>query len=315
MGPRALPSRETEWVNQSPYACDHAAAGNWDAAMRTLQLQIAAVDFSKMKDPFLSLWTAAHTSLPQMHGTPALIMGLESPTAIPGGRSVPLPPVCIQLSMLVGRLKQAYTSFNQNKLDDSLAHFSHILALIPLLRPDAEQIAEVDRIRDESKEYIMGLRLVLEQRSIIKTNPKRGVELASYFTHCSLQPAHSMLALKTAMGLAYKLKNYADAGGFAQRLLEKAPDQKLAQAARTVMAVSQQEATSTNAMQLDYDARNPFVVCGKDLTPIYRGSQFVKCAYCAAFFSPQYKEKKCNVCDIAVIGGTAHGLFKSPTFA
>ena len=35
---------------------------------------------------------------------------------------------------------------------------------------------------------------------------KRSLELAAYFTHCNLQPAHLMLALKTAMALAFKNK-------------------------------------------------------------------------------------------------------------
>ena len=34
----------------------------------------------------------------------------------------------------------------------------------------------------------------------------RSLELAAYFTHCNLQPAHLMLALKTAMALAFKNK-------------------------------------------------------------------------------------------------------------
>ena len=34
------------------------------------------------------------------------------------------------------------------------------------------------------------------------TDPKRALELAAYFTHCNLQPAHTMLALKAAMTAA-----------------------------------------------------------------------------------------------------------------
>ena len=34
----------------------------------------------------------------------------------------------------------------------------------------------------------------------------RSLELAAYFTHCNLQPSHLMLALKTAMALAFKSK-------------------------------------------------------------------------------------------------------------
>jgi coatomer protein complex subunit alpha (xenin) len=34
----------------------------------------------------------------------------------------------------------------------------------------------------------------------------RALELAAYFTHCNLQPAHLMLALKTAMASAFKVR-------------------------------------------------------------------------------------------------------------
>ena len=35
---------------------------------------------------------------------------------------------------------------------------------------------------------------------------QRSLELSAYFTHCNLQPAHLMLALKTAMAAAFKAK-------------------------------------------------------------------------------------------------------------
>merc|ERR1719228_3115418 len=51
---------------------------------------------------------------------------------------------------------------------------------------------------------------------------KRVCEMAAYFTHCNLQPVHQVLTLRTALNLAFKLKNFKTAGGFARRLLELA---------------------------------------------------------------------------------------------
>lgn len=40
---------------------------------------------------------------------------------------------------------------------------------------------------------------------------KRQIELAAYFTHCALQPAHLLLALRMAMVAAFKVRARARA--------------------------------------------------------------------------------------------------------
>jgi coatomer subunit alpha len=70
----------------------------------------------------------------------------------------------------------------------------------------------------------------LERSRVTKdepTNVKRNLELAAYFTHCDLQPAHLKLALRSASNTFFKAKNYATAAKFARRLLELKPDQKI----------------------------------------------------------------------------------------
>lgn len=64
---------------------------------------------------------------------------------------------------------------------------------------------------------------------------KRAVELAAYFTHCQLQPAHLQLSLRSAMTLAYKIKNFASASLFARRLLELGPSAQVAQQVRSTL--------------------------------------------------------------------------------
>ena len=59
-------------------------------------------------------------------------------------------------------------------------------------------------------------------------DPKRSVELASYFTHCQLQPVHLQLCIRSAMLLAFKLNNFGTALSFAQRLLELGPSANVA---------------------------------------------------------------------------------------
>lgn len=66
---------------------------------------------------------------------------------------------------------------------------------------------------------------------------KRLCEMAAYFTHCSLQPVHQILTLRTALNLFFKLKNYKTAASFARRLLEQGPRQEVAQQARKILQV------------------------------------------------------------------------------
>mgnify|MGYP000500929273 FL=1 len=63
-----------------------------------------------------------------------------------------------------------------------------------------------------------------------------------------------------------------------------------------------------NAMQLQYDARNPFQINARTMTPIYRGSPSTKCPYCSATFEPSAKGSVCDVCGIAEVGVETLGL-------
>lgn len=62
------------------------------------------------------------------------------------------------------------------------------------------------------------------------------------------------------------------------------------------------EEKHTDKYTLDYDERNPFVICGYSLTPIYAGSESVKCSYCSASYKPEYSGKLCVICDVGTIG-------------
>jgi DNA-directed RNA polymerase subunit RPC12/RpoP len=64
------------------------------------------------------------------------------------------------------------------------------------------------------------------------------------------------------------------------------------------------EKNPRDEMKLNYDPRNPFIVCGATYTPIYRGSRDVSCPYCKARFVPETATKLCPVCDLAVVAVT-----------
>jgi coatomer subunit alpha len=78
-----------------------------------------------------------------------------------------------------------------------------------------------------AREYLIGLKMEILRKET--ADPKRGVELAAYFTHCELQPAHLQIVLSVAMMAAYKAKNFDTASQFARRLLELGPVPKSAE--------------------------------------------------------------------------------------
>lgn len=136
---------------------------------------------------------------------------------------------------------------------------------------------------------------------------KRIAEMAAYFTHCDLQPAHLLLTLNKAQTLFFKLKNFKTCGSFARRLLELGPKPDLASKVgalggdlrltlernfsclyslsnlppslvlpqtRKILQVCDRD--PKDAHKLDYDEHNPFTVCGNSYKPIYKGKPSVR---------------------------------------
>ena len=81
-----------------------------------------------------------------------------------------------------------------------------------------------------TREYLLGVSIELERRRVAQEEPEnvsRGLELAAYFTHCQLQPAHLQIALRSAMGVFTKAGNARSAAKFARKLLDLNPDPKV----------------------------------------------------------------------------------------
>ena len=97
-------------------------------------------------------------------------------------------------------------------------------------RKEAEEVKELLNI---ARDYNIALRCEIKRREA-KDNLARAAELAAYFTHCSLQRVHLALALRGAMTIFFKLKNFNTCATFCRRLLELNPDEKMAGQARQV---------------------------------------------------------------------------------
>jgi coatomer protein complex subunit alpha (xenin) len=161
------------------------------------------------------------------------------------------------------------------------------------------------------REYLIGLSLELERRRIA-TEPeslRRQLELAAYFTHCRLQPAHVALALRLAMTNFTKAKNYPTAATFAQRLLDLSPAPPVATQARKIIATA--NTNQRDAIEIDYDIHSEFDICPASLTPIYAGKPFVEASFTHARYHNQFKGTLCAVSQITEVGIAASGLKSS----
>eukprot|EP01041_Mallomonas_annulata_P007740 gene7740-15829_t len=312
VAPHAGIAITTGWCSESAHCADHLAAGSVDSALQLLHRQIAAVNVIPIRPLAISTFIGASCSfLPGLPLAPSnktyLLRDGGKPT---GGSAKPMPAMSMKVTPLLELLKQAYRSFTAAQFDECRLNLDKILQSIPMVvtatRSESNDLKE---LLDVCREYITALRV---KSSMAETEDvARGLELAAYFTHCNLQPAHLMLALKNAMATAFKNKNFINAASFARRLLEL-PDTNSERHADTrskaqkVLQKSEQQ--GRNEFAIDYDEMNPFNLDCFTLKPIYKGSPSVKCPYCNSFYVPAYKGKTCSTCTICTVGVETVGL-------
>ncbi|KAL6511818.1 hypothetical protein OROGR_021415 [Orobanche gracilis] len=301
------------WVQRSSLASEHAAAGNFDTAMRLLSRQLGIKNFAPLKSQFINLHMGSHTYLRALASAPVVSVAVEKGWSESASPNVRGPPALIfSFSQLEEKLKAGYKATTAGKFSEAIKHFVGILHTIPLIVVETRR--EVDEVKELIvivKEYVLGLQMELKRREL-KDNPIRQQELAAYFTHCNLQLPHMRLALMNAMTVCYKAQNLSTAANFARRLLETNPSvENQARTARQVLQAS--ERNMKDATQLNYDFRNPFVVCGATYVPIYRGQKDLTCPYCGTHFVVSQQGEMCAVCNLSVIGSDASGLMCSPS--
>ncbi|KTG45305.1 hypothetical protein cypCar_00043705 [Cyprinus carpio] len=301
------------WCNNSQLVVDHLLAGSFETAMRLLHDQVGVVQFGPYKQLFMQTLSRGRTcylglpSLPCLHSYPQRNW---KDSGVKGG----LPAVGLRLSDLISRLQQCYQLTTAGRFEEAVDRFRTVLLSVPLLVVDNKQeIAEAQQLITICKEYIIGLTMETERKKLPKDTldqQKRLCEMAAYFTHCSLQPVHMVLVLRTALNLFFKLRNFKTAAGFARRLLELGPKPEVAQQTRKILAAC--EKSLTDAHQLNYDPHNPFDICPASFTPLYRGRPVEKCPLSGACYCPKYKGEVCRVTQVTEIGKDVIGLRVSP---
>jgi len=292
------------WARGSALAAHHVAAGSFETAMAMMNAQAGISHFAPLKSHFLNIFAASRAALPAFPSTAPQTVYLQRDTD--SRFTTPVIPTSIRL--LVEKLRAAYKATFEGKFSDALVMFKNILHSTLFIVADSRQeVNEIKELVGICREYILGINLELERKAMAQGGGDKGrqVELSAYFTHCKLQPAHLMLALRSAMTNSYKVKNFHMAGSFARRLLELNPKAEVANQARKVAKLCDRNPVDQH--KVDYDFRNPFVICGSTQTPIYQGSPSVRCPFCQTSHTPASKGSVCNVCSVASVGAECSG--------
>ncbi|CAG0880019.1 unnamed protein product, partial [Cyprideis torosa] len=308
--PRGVPPTQS-WTQASALVADHVMAGSFESAARLLNDQLGIVNVEPFRSLFMVLHARSRTSFTALPSLPSLpSYPSRTPPALAAGRPPPqLPAVPLKLNDLVGRLQVCYQLTTAGKFSESVDRFRGLLLSIPFLIVDSKQeLVEVQELLTICREYINGLQLEIARKELAKTpaNAIRVAEMAAYFTHVQVQPAHQVLTLRTALNICFKLKCYRTASSLARRLLDLGPKPEIANQARKILQVC--DKNPTDEQQLKYDEHNPFSVCGISYTPIYRGKPEEKCPFCQVSFCPEHKGKLCPVCTVAEVGKDGSGL-------
>ena len=300
-------SAANRWATKCQLAADQVAAGAFDTAMRLLSRQAGITEFAPMRPLFMEVYQASHASLPMLPTLPSINFGLDRQWNPDVPSQEPAAPALIySMAELEDRLGRSYRMVTEGKFSDALKSFTSILLAIPLLIVDSRKEAdEVKELLTIARDYNIALRCELKRREA-KDDPVRAAELAAYFTHCNLQRVHLALALRGAMTMFFKLKNFNTCATFCRRLLELNPDEKMATQARQVLAAC--EKSPVDEVQLNYDPRNPFDLCSSTFTPIYRGNKFIEDPFTKARFQPECAGQVCPVGEVSKIGAEASGL-------
>ena len=299
------------WTQKSAIPGEHAAAGDFDSAMKLLNRQLGVVNFAPLRQHFIDAALATHAAMSGVTSAPSLSfpLGRNWNSDLPPGMGC-APALVSSLPLLEERLKAAYKTTTEGKFGEALKMFQGIIHSIAVLLVESRR--EVDEVRELlgiAREYASALRIEIKRKEF-KDDPKRAAELAAYFTHCSMQPIHLSLSLRSAMSIFFKLKNFNTAAEFSRRLLELSPPVKVAQQAKQVLQACERE--NKDEVELDYDSRNPFVVCAATFVPIYRGTADCACPTCGARFVKEQEGSVCPVCNLGKVGADAAGLVCSP---
>jgi len=294
--PKRGPSTPELWSQKSDIIYDHIAAGSFDTAMKLLNRKFKIVHFDGLREMFMNIYRSSNSVFIGHPSTNPLPFHLNRNWKERGSRHLPI--ITLTLTDQIENLKNAYKNVTEGKFAQAIDDFKNILITLPLVVVEDEEKAEVKEIINLCKEYIIGLSCEMNRRTA--TSDERQIELSIYFSYCGLQSGHQKLALKQAMKLAANKKNYGQAYILASKLLDFTLNQQDEEMAQKILKHCESR-ERTDALQVDFDDRNPFHLCAYHQKPIYYGTPTAECRYCGAKYFVDRLGELCNVCQLSKV--------------
>nr|3MV2_A Chain A, Coatomer subunit alpha [Saccharomyces cerevisiae]3MV2_C Chain C, Coatomer subunit alpha [Saccharomyces cerevisiae]3MV2_E Chain E, Coatomer subunit alpha [Saccharomyces cerevisiae] len=301
------PHMETAiWIKNSKLPAVLVAAGAFDAAVQALSKQVGVVKLEPLKKYFTNIYEGCRTYIPS---TPC-----ELPAQLGYVRAYDdtvsedqILPYVPGLDVVNEKMNEGYKNFKLNKPDIAIECFREAIYRITLLMvDDAEDEKLAHKILETAREYILGLSIELERRSLKEGNTVRMLELAAYFTKAKLSPIHRTNALQVAMSQHFKHKNFLQASYFAGEFLKIISSGPRAEQARKIK--NKADSMASDAIPIDFDPYAKFDICAATYKPIYEDTPSVSDPLTGSKYVITEKDKIDRIAMISKIGAPASGL-------
>ena len=288
-----------KWAENSQTAGDFVAAGRFSEALSILQETIALRNAQPLRNVFIETYVSVNMSVPSLFFTS--FSAAISTTF----RNQICPSINSPIPLIDELTKVALSAFSRGKFVEcrqACTDIMHHVAVAVVSTREEEQKL-LDSL-ETAKTYYLAVTLEMTRKS--EPEGARHIELATYLTYLKLIPSHIRLVLQSAMRVLTKGGNFLTCKIICQRLLDMGPNEKVAKQAQQILMICNQKAS--NRYEIDFDERNPFVVCAMTMKPIYRGKPTSQCPFCKAHFIAQCKGKLCPICEMCEIGAQCSGL-------
>lgn len=300
-------------------------AGKYEDALTILLRKMGVKDCQPFKQIFKMIALSSTYSLPSFSEGPSINLPLISEgyklfnENSPNGHISPI--ILFNESNLIELVKTGQKLVTSGKFQSALEVFQQAIIIAPLVVEHYSLYSQnIDQLKQLSElicQYCIGMRLELARIDLLNNCQDqnqaeiviRNLELISYFSCCKLQPLHTSLVLRRAMGIAWKHKNYITTASFAKRLLG-IPNIEDVEKTQKILAACDQKATDEHNINFDpHRDIDHIIICSSSLTKINPKSQdFVKCPVCSSNHLSQFTGEICPNCKTGEIGLRVIGI-------
>ncbi|CAD8090002.1 unnamed protein product [Paramecium sonneborni] len=209
-----------------------------------------------------------------------------------------LPVKINRLNEVKSLIKQGYKFTTDAKFNEVSNCFQQVLKKLLLTDFEENQIDEIKRYINISKNYLLAMRCDFLKKD------SNALEMACKMATIDLQPGHRILTLRQALSISYKQKNFITCQQIAKKLIELLKNDntskpEVLQNAQKYEKASQQQ--NSNAIQIEFKEQ------WLNEQPIYSAnslksiSSYKSCPYDGSVYETDYQEI-CLICGLCRVG-------------